>query len=260
MPRSVERVGIPPRLPPRILSIMHTLLLALFRKRTWLTLSLCAIAFWYFSRVGAHTLRTTTKSPVTTEHGIYTPVVFDKTRHTVMLEFAECSNLALAPENVGCPAGAQCGEQLYIVFIRCNESRGKRWGTTNVVGLVNISKLDIRGDPSVATTTSKPSKVLRGPHVTARSHYHSLLDFAVKTHYVYPSAAWAVYLEQGGVMPAHHMRTSGKIPDFIVEREGGVNESVDYTTATDLACTHDAKPIPVAKGREHANTRTGVGI
>ena len=147
-------------------------------KRTLLIFSLCATAFWYYSSVGTHTLST----PVTAEHGMYTPVIVDKTIHKVLLEFAECSNLALAPANVGCLA-PHCGDQLYIVFIRCNESRGKRWGTTNVMGLSNISTLDLHGDPSVATTTPIPSK--RRPHATARSHYHSLLDVAAETRNVH---------------------------------------------------------------------------
>ena len=146
--------------------------------RTLLIFSLCATAFWYYSSVGAHTLST----PVPAEHGMYTPVIVDKTIHKVLLEFAECSNLALAPANVACLA-ANCEDQLYIVFIRCNESRGKRWGTTNVMGLSNISTLDLHGDPSVATTTPIPSK--RRPHATARSHYHSLLDVAAETRNVH---------------------------------------------------------------------------
>lgn len=47
------------------------------------------------------------------------------------------------------------------------------------VGLANISKLKLHGDPSVATATVKPSKILRQSRATARSHYHSLLDVAV---------------------------------------------------------------------------------
>mmetsp|Transcript_13958 Transcript_13958/g.56615 ORF Transcript_13958/g.56615 Transcript_13958/m.56615 type:complete len:145 (-) Transcript_13958:2389-2823(-) len=56
------------------------------------------------------------------------------------------------------------------------------------------------------------------------------------------------------------MRTNGKIPDFTIAREGGITESIDFTMATVLACTHDAKSIAVARNREHANTHTGVGI
>ena len=57
-------------------------------------------------------------------------------------------------------------------------------------------------------------------------------------------------LEQRGVIPAHHTRINGKIPDFTIAREGGVTEYVEFTMATVLACTHDAKPIPVARNRE----------
>mmetsp|Transcript_10124 Transcript_10124/g.41761 ORF Transcript_10124/g.41761 Transcript_10124/m.41761 type:complete len:296 (-) Transcript_10124:76-963(-) len=74
-------------------------------------------------------------------------------------------------------------------------------------------------------------------------------------------AGYAVYLEQRGVIPPHHTRTNGKIPDFTTAREGGVLESVDFTMATVLTCTHDAtKPTPVSHNRERANTHTGVGI
>lgn len=85
------------------------------------------------------------------------------------------------------------------------------------------------------------------------------------------SAGRAVYLEQRGIMPAHLTRENGKIPDFIVQREGGTTEAVDFTTATVLEYTresllHDAKPKPVTVGcarnntLEHANRRAGVGI
>jgi hypothetical protein len=74
-------------------------------------------------------------------------------------------------------------------------------------------------------------------------------------------AGYAVYPEQRGVIPAHHTRTNGKIPDFTIAREGGFFESVDFTMATVLTCTHDAtKPTPVSHNRERANTHTGVGI
>jgi hypothetical protein len=80
-----------------------------------------------------------------------------------------------------------------------------------------------------------------------------------------------VYLEQRGIMPAHLTRENGKIPDFIVQREGGTTEAVDFTTATVLeysreSLLHDAKPKPVTVGcarnntLEHANRRAGVGI
>ncbi|MDA9080935.1 hypothetical protein N9M16_05885, partial [Candidatus Dependentiae bacterium] len=68
------------------------------------------------------------------------------------------------------------------------------------------------------------------------------------------SAGHAVYLEQRGIMPAHLTRENGKIPDFIVQREGGTTEAVDFTTATVLEYTresllHDTKPKPVTVGR-----------
>ena len=68
------------------------------------------------------------------------------------------------------------------------------------------------------------------------------------------SAGHAVYLEQRGIMPAHLTRENGKIPDFIVQREGGTTEAVDFTTATVLeysreSLLHDAKPKPVTVGR-----------
>ena len=69
-----------------------------------------------------------------------------------------------------------------------------------------------------------------------------------------------MYPEQCGVISAHHTRINGKIPDFTIAREGGVTEYVEFTMATVLACTHDAKPIPVARNREHANTHESVGI
>tara|TARA_B100001758_G_scaffold59135_1_gene49014 strand:+ start:211 stop:711 length:501 start_codon:yes stop_codon:yes gene_type:complete len=73
-------------------------------------------------------------------------------------------------------------------------------------------------------------------------------------------AGYAVYLEQRGVIPAHHTRIDGKIPDFTIAREGGVTESVDYTIATVLAYACDANLDPVAGNREHADIDPGVGI
>ena len=74
-------------------------------------------------------------------------------------------------------------------------------------------------------------------------------------------AGFAVYTEQRGVIPAHHTRINGKIPDFTVVREGGALESVDFTMATVLICPHDAtKPTPVTHNRERANTHASVGI
>ena len=85
------------------------------------------------------------------------------------------------------------------------------------------------------------------------------------------SAGHAVYLEQRGIMPAHLTRENGKIPDFVVQREDGTTEAVDFTTATVLEHAHgpllrDEKPKPVSVGcarnntLEHANRRAGVGI
>ena len=49
-----------------------------------------------------------------------------------------------------------------------------------------------------------------------------------------------MYLDQRGVIPAHHTRINGKIPDFTIIKEGGITESIDFILATILACTHDA--------------------
>ena len=73
-------------------------------------------------------------------------------------------------------------------------------------------------------------------------------------------AGLVVYREQRGVVPAHNRRINGKIPDFTLRREGGITESVDFTTATVLRCPFNEKPTPVTHNRQHANTHAGVGI
>ena len=155
--------------------------------RRLFTFCVCIFVFLYNTKVASNLGRSEPSLLASDEPAVFTPVTFDKTRHTATREVGEFNNLALAPANVECRAGLTCREQLYLVFIRCNESPRKRWGEMNIVGLANFSAVGLDRNP-YAVSKLKPPQVKRQSYALrapVRSHYQSLLAEVAKTHQVY---------------------------------------------------------------------------